>query len=73
MRALSELDLNLLVVFKYLMAERSAAGAATLLGVTPSTVSKSLAKLREWFGDPCLCGDAKSYNPPIWPLPWKKS
>ncbi len=51
MRTLSELDLNLLVVFKYLMAERSVAGAAKQLNMTPSTVSKALAKLREWFAD----------------------
>ncbi|MGL5319724.1 MAG: LysR family transcriptional regulator, partial [Aeromonas veronii] len=52
MRNLGELDLNLLVVFKYLMQERSVAGAAKKLCVTPSAVSKSLAKLREWFDDP---------------------
>ncbi|MFQ2919424.1 HTH-type transcriptional regulator YidZ [Aeromonas allosaccharophila] len=63
MRALSELDLNLLVVFKYLMAERSATGAATLLGVTPSTVSKSLAKLRLWFGDPLFVRGRKELQP----------
>lgn len=52
MRTLGELDLNLLVVFKNLMQERSVAGAARKLGVTSSTVSKALAKLRDWFEDP---------------------
>lgn len=52
MRNLGELDLNLLVVFKHLMQERSVAGAAKRLCVTPSAVSKALAKLRDWFADP---------------------
>ena len=54
MRNLGELDLNLLVVFKHLMQERSVSGAAKKLCVTPSTVSKALAKLRDWFDDPLL-------------------
>ena len=52
MRNLGELDLNLLVVFRHLMQERSVAGAAKKLCVTPSAVSKALGKLRDWFGDP---------------------
>ncbi|MFB2864056.1 HTH-type transcriptional regulator YidZ [Aeromonas sp. MdU4] len=52
MRNPGELDLNLLVVFKHLMQERSVAGAAKKLCVTSSSVSKSLAKLRDWFDDP---------------------
>ena len=54
MRNLGELDLNLLVVFKHLMQERSVAGAAKKLCVTPSAVSKALARLRDWFDDPLL-------------------
>ncbi|MFB2864054.1 HTH-type transcriptional regulator YidZ [Aeromonas sp. MdU4] len=63
MRTLSELDLNLLVVFKYLMAERSVAGTAKQLNVTPPTVSKSLAKLREWFADPLFVRGRKGLQP----------
>ncbi|HHQ4845702.1 TPA: LysR family transcriptional regulator, partial [Aeromonas hydrophila] len=63
MRTLSELDLNLLVVFKYLMAERSVAGTAKQLSVTPSTVSKALAKLREWFADPLFVRGRKGLQP----------
>ncbi len=63
MRTRSELDLNLLVVFKYLMAERSVAGAAKQLSVTPSTVSKALAKLREWFADPLFVRGRKELQP----------
>lgn len=63
MRTRSELDLNLLVVFKYLMAERSVAGAAKQLSVTPSTVSKALAKLREWFADSLFVRGRKELQP----------
>ncbi|MGL5992188.1 MAG: LysR family transcriptional regulator, partial [Aeromonas sobria] len=63
MRTLGELDLNLLVVFKYLMAERSVAGAAKQLSVTPSTVSKALAKLRDWFADPLFVRGRKGLMP----------
>lgn len=63
MRTLGELDLNLLVVFKYLMAERSVAGAAKQLSVTPSTVSKALAKLRDWFADPLFVRGRKGLLP----------
>lgn len=63
MRTQSELDLNLLVVFKYLMAERSVAGAAKQLSVTPSTVSKALAKLREWCTDPLFVRGRKELQP----------
>ena len=63
MRALKDLDLNLLVLFKYLLAERSVAGAAKLLNVTPSTVSKGLAKLREWFADPLFVRGRRGLQP----------
>ena len=63
MRTLGELDLNLLVVFKYLIAERTVVGAAKQLSVTPSTVSKGLAKLRAWFGDPLFVRGRKKLIP----------
>lgn len=51
-KSLSRLDLNLLFTFQLLSQERSVSKAAKKLNVTPSTVSKSLAKLRDWFDDP---------------------
>ncbi|QXX82007.1 MULTISPECIES: HTH-type transcriptional regulator YidZ [Providencia] len=51
-KILHRLDLNLLVILQYLLEERSVSLAANRLSVTPSSVSKSLAKLRDWFGDP---------------------
>lgn len=63
MRRLSELDLNLLVVFKHLMQARSVAGAAKKLCVTSSTVSKALAKLRDWFEDPLFIRTRQGLQP----------
>lgn len=51
---LHRIDLNLLVVFEALMVEGSVAGAAELLGKTPSAISHALARLREQVGDPLL-------------------
>lgn len=51
---LRRLDLNLLVVFEVLMAERSVTRAAARLGRTQSAVSHALARLREQVGDPLL-------------------
>jgi hypothetical protein len=52
MRPLIDLDLNLLVVFRLLLQERSVTKAAKKLNVTAPTVSKALARLRDWFDDP---------------------
>ncbi|WP_407160296.1 LysR family transcriptional regulator [Bradyrhizobium sp. STM 3557] len=51
---LRHFDLNLLVVFDVLMAERSVTRAAERLGRTQSAISHSLSRLREQFGDPLL-------------------
>jgi DNA-binding transcriptional LysR family regulator len=51
---LRRFDLNLLVVFDVLMAERSVTRTAERLGRTQSAVSHSLSRLREQFGDPLL-------------------
>lgn len=51
---LRKIDLNLLVVFDVLMAERSVTRAAARLARTQSAVSHSLARLREQVGDPLL-------------------
>jgi len=51
---LRRFDLNLLVVFEVLMAERSVSRAAERLGRTQSAVSHSLSRLRSQLGDPLL-------------------
>ena len=49
---LAGLDMNLLVVLDALLAERNATRAAERLGMTQSAVSRALARLRVFFGDP---------------------
>lgn len=48
---LADLDLNLIVTFRELIAERSVTGAADRLGVSQPTVSAALGRLRRYFGD----------------------
>lgn len=45
------IDLNLLVVFQFLMQERSVSQAASQLGMSQSGVSHALARLRDLTGD----------------------
>ncbi|HVZ53846.1 MAG TPA: LysR family transcriptional regulator [Pseudolabrys sp.] len=47
-------DLNLLVTLDVLLAEGSVARAARRLGLSPSAMSRALARLREATGDPLL-------------------
>ncbi len=51
---LRRVDLNLLVVFDVLMAQRSVTRAAHELGRTQSAVSHALGRLREQLGDPLM-------------------
>ncbi|WP_157264114.1 LysR family transcriptional regulator [Azohydromonas aeria] len=51
---MSQPDLNLLVVLDVLLAEGSVAGAARRLRLSPSAMSRALARLRETTGDPLL-------------------
>src|SRR4249919_3816554 len=47
-------DLNLLVTLDVLLAEGSVAGAARRLRLSPSAMSRALARLRDAMGDPLL-------------------
>jgi len=47
-------DLNLLITLEVLLAEGSVAGAARRLRLSPSAMSRALARLRETTGDPLL-------------------
>ncbi len=60
---LRRLDLNLLVMFEVLMAERSVTRAAQRLGRTQSAVSHALARLREQVGDPLLVKEGGRMSP----------
>lgn len=48
---LEDVDLNLLVVFRHLLAERSVSRAAEALGLSQPAVSNALARLRKLLGD----------------------
>lgn len=56
-------DLNLLVVFETLMAERNVTRAAARLGRTQSAVSHSLARLRSQLDDPLLVKSGRLMEP----------
>ncbi len=51
---MSQPDFNLLVVLDALLAEGSVARAARRLGLSPSAMSRALARLRATTGDPLL-------------------
>src|SRR3954454_9444088 len=53
-RCMSAPDLNLLVALDVLLAEGSVARAARRLRLSPSAMSRALARLRSTTGDPLL-------------------
>lgn len=53
-RRMAKPDLNLLVVLDVLLAEGSVARAARRLSLSPSAMSRALARLRQATGDPLL-------------------
>lgn len=58
-------DLNLLLTLEALLEEGSVAGAARRLSLSPSAMSRALARLRRPRGIPCWCGPAVAwYRPP---------
>jgi DNA-binding transcriptional LysR family regulator len=56
-------DLNLLVTLDVLLTEGSVAGAARRLRLSPSAMSRALARLREATGDPLLVRAGRSLVP----------
>jgi DNA-binding transcriptional LysR family regulator len=56
-------DLNLLVALDALLAERSVTGAARRLGLSPSAMSRTLARLRSATGDPLLVQAGRALVP----------
>src|SRR5712691_9654908 len=56
-------DLNLLVVFQVLLAERHVGRAATRLALTQSAASHALGRLRDLFGDPLFVRHPKGVEP----------
>src|SRR5438046_2006409 len=56
-------DLNLLVVFQVLLAERHVGRAAKRLTLTQSAASHALGRLRDLFGDPLFVRHPKGVEP----------
>ena len=56
-------DFNLLVTLDVLLSEGSVAGAARRLRLSPSAMSRALARLRETTGDPLLVRAGRSLVP----------
>ena len=63
MTDLRRFDLNLLVAFDALMAERSVTGAARRMGIGQPAMSNALARLRDMFGDPLLTRTPSGMQP----------
>jgi DNA-binding transcriptional LysR family regulator len=59
----NQLDLNLLRVFDAILETRSVTIAASALGLTQSTVSNQLARLRDAFDDPLFVRTAEGMVP----------
>ena len=60
---MSKPDLNLLVTLDVLLAEGSVARAAQRLRLSPSAMSRALARLRETTGDPLLVRAGRALVP----------
>ena len=60
---LRRFDLNLLVAFEVLMAERSVTAAAGRMGVGQPAMSNALARLRDTFSDPLLTRTPSGMQP----------
>lgn len=60
---LLRVDLNLLVVFEALLAERSAVRAGHRLGLSQPAVSHALNRLRRQFADPLFVRGSRGLNP----------
>ena len=60
---MADIDLNLLVPLDVLLTERSVTRAAHRLGLSPSAMSRTLARLRVATGDPLLVQAGRSLVP----------
>lgn len=61
--AMASLDLNLLAALDVLLDEGSVVGAARRLGLSPSAMSRTLARLRAATGDPLLVRAGRGFVP----------
>src|SRR6476620_2542014 len=63
MENIGAIDLNLLVVFEALVAERSVTRAAGRVGLSQPAVSNALGRLRALLGDPLLVRTGRGMEP----------
>ena len=63
MKDVKELDLNLMKVLKAVVEEGNTHAAADALGISQTSVSRALAKLRETFGDQLFIRKAHGVEP----------
>jgi DNA-binding transcriptional LysR family regulator len=63
MKNLAAIDLNLLVVFEALLAERNVSRAGDRIGMAQPSISRSLAQLRALFGDELFVRTPKEMRP----------
>lgn len=63
MENIRRIDLNLLVVFDAIMRRRNVTRAATDLGLTQSTISNSLKRLRDSLNDPLFVRESHGVAP----------
>jgi DNA-binding transcriptional LysR family regulator len=62
---LQRIDLNLMVAFEALMAERSVSAAASRLGVSQPAMSSTLARLRSLFDDELFVRSGRAMLPTV--------
>ncbi|MEH6630905.1 MAG: LysR family transcriptional regulator [Halopseudomonas aestusnigri] len=60
---MSNVDLNLLVVFDAVMTERSITGAANRIGMTQPAVSNAVARMRQVWNDPLFVKSGRGIKP----------
>ena len=60
---LSNIDLNLFVVFDAIYSEANLTRAGEIIGITQPAVSNSLSRLRTMFDDPLFVRTAKGMTP----------
>jgi DNA-binding transcriptional LysR family regulator len=60
---IKDIDLNLLVIFQQLLAERRVSAVAAKLGLTQPTVSNALNRLRQQLGDELFLRTSKGMEP----------
>jgi DNA-binding transcriptional LysR family regulator len=63
MKNLAAIDLNLLVVFEALLAERNVSRAGDRIGLAQPSISRALGKLRALFGDELFVRTPKEMRP----------